>query len=81
MEINNKLIHFGNRVLDNFKIQLRGSDRTMHQVNSEWKNLNKFNCIFNNKMKPRVIGRLEFSILKATQSKYKKNSKKMKAFP
>ncbi|KAL4565928.1 hypothetical protein LXL04_030034 [Taraxacum kok-saghyz] len=75
---------FWKRILDNFNKQLGGSDRTVYQVNSKWKNMNisisKFNAIYNNKITQRQTAQSDSDIMKLTQIEYQ-NLYKNKSFP
>ncbi|CAH1436638.1 unnamed protein product [Lactuca virosa] len=62
---------FCERVLKHFNIQMGGSDRSRHQVNSKWKDLQKkcnaFNRIYNYKMSTVASGRSEADVLQSTK--------------
>lgn len=67
---------FWQNVLEHFQAQIQGTDRTKHQINSKYKDMlnkvNKFNCIYNNKMNMRASGRGDADVLQATHSEYRK---------
>ncbi|CAI9290301.1 unnamed protein product [Lactuca saligna] len=75
---------FWDRVLEHFNVQIGGSDRTRHQVNSKWKDLQKkcnaFNCIYNRRMNSVASGRSEADVLKASLSEYR-STINQKSFP
>ncbi|CAI9275376.1 unnamed protein product [Lactuca saligna] len=75
---------FWDRVLENFNVQIGGSDRTRHQVNSKWKDLQKkcnaFNCIYNRGMNSVASRRSEADVLKASPSEYR-STINQKSFP
>ncbi|CAI9275358.1 unnamed protein product [Lactuca saligna] len=74
---------FWRRILEYFSKQLGGTDRTVHQMNSKWKNMHekmkKFNDIYNNKLTQRRSGQSEADILLLAQTEYR-NLFKNKAF-
>ncbi|KAL7608714.1 hypothetical protein Lser_V15G10950 [Lactuca serriola] len=74
---------FWRRILECFSKQLGGTDRTVHQMNSKWKNMHekmkKFNDIYNNKLTQRRSGQSEADILLLAQTEYR-NLFKNKAF-
>ncbi|XP_023772676.1 glutathione S-transferase T3-like [Lactuca sativa] len=75
---------FWERVLEHFSVQMGGSDRSRHQVNSKWKDLQKkcnaFNCIYNRKMNSVASGRSEADVLQSSLSEYRRTINQ-KGFP
>ncbi|CAH1421860.1 unnamed protein product [Lactuca virosa] len=61
-----------------------GSDRSRHQVNSKWKDLQKkcnaFNDIYNRKMNSVASGRSEVDVLQSSLSEYR-GTINQKGFP
>jgi len=75
---------FWGQALEYFCKELGGSDRTVHQVNSKWKEMNKkitkFNDIYKNKLAAqRQSGQSEADILKLALTEYR-NLNKNKGF-
>ncbi|CAH1422697.1 unnamed protein product [Lactuca virosa] len=75
---------FWERALAHFNVQMGGSDRSRHQVNSKWKDLQKkcnaFNDIYNRKMNSVASGRSEADVLQSSLSEYRRTINQ-KGFP
>ncbi|KAK1421987.1 hypothetical protein QVD17_24800 [Tagetes erecta] len=75
---------FWKRALVHFEAQLGSTDRTVHQLNSKWKDMNakiyKFDSVYKDKLANRQNDEAEVDILSATIVEYRKLYK-TKAFP